>query len=242
MQMSDASYVNELTPEEVMPRLRFYGEKIWEKIVNKVRKRELVGPSWVWIYDAIERLEHGPEPETLIELIEPTEYERNEIYQLWSKLSERQREKVIRDITRDLASRGLEKFLHAVAEAISTLITTIEDIRERRRALKDALSKADQFMSGEISFDELMSAMTELPSVYGRGRYSFDELMSASTELLSLWIDTRDRKLRRDVGLFFKKGVALSKYLTRTELKTLVDKILIRELDKELSKYPEPYW
>ena len=240
--MSDASYVNELTPEEAMNILWLHGEKIWKKIDDKVWEGELVGPSWLWIYDAIERLERGPEPETLIELIEPTEYERNEIYQLWSKLSEKQREKLIRDITRDLASRGLAKFLHAVAEAISTLITTIEDIRERRRALKDALSKADQFMSGEISFDELMNAMTELPSIYGRGRYSFDELMNASTELLSLWIDTGDRKLRRDVGLFFKKGAALSKYLTRTELKKLVDKIFIGELDRELSKNPEPYW
>jgi hypothetical protein len=212
--MSDVSYVNELTPEEAMNILRLHGENIWEKIDDKVRERELEGPFWVCIYDAVDRLEHGPEPETLIELVEPTEYERNEIYQLWSKLSERQREKLIRDIKRDLAERGLAKFLDTLASGLTTfIIMSAESNYERRRVLKDVLDKAYQFLDGKISFDELMNYIAELLSI--RERSSHPEL--------------------------FMKGVALGKYLTRTELKKLVDKLLVGDLDRELSKYPEPY-
>ncbi|MFP3320455.1 MAG: hypothetical protein RXO24_07815 [Acidilobus sp.] len=213
--MSDASYVNELTPEDAMNILWLHGEKIWEKIDDKIWKRELVGPSWVWAYEAIERLEHGPEPETLIELVEPTEYERNEIYQLWSKLSEKQREKLIRDITRDLAERGFAEFLDTLASGLTTFINmSAESNYERRRVLKDVLDKAYQFLDGKISFDELMNYIAELLSIQER---------SSHPEL-------------------FTKGVALGKYLTRTELKKLVDKLLVGDLDRELSKYPEPYW
>jgi len=211
--MSDASYVNELTPEDAMNILRLHGEKIWEKIDDKIWKGELEGPFWVWIYDAVERLEHGPEPETLIELVEPTEYERNEIYQLWSKLSERQREKVIRDIKRDIAERGLAKFLDTLASGLTTFINmSAESNYERRRALRDVLDKAYQFLDGKISFDELMNYIAELLSI--RERSSHPE--------------------------FFTKGVALGNYLTRTELKKLVDKLLVGDLINELSKYPEP--
>ena len=211
--MSDASYVNELTPEDAMNILLLHGRKIWEKIYDKVWNGELEGPCWVWSYEAIERLERGPEPETLIELVEPTEYERNEIYQLWSKLSERQREKLIRDIKRDLAERGLAKFLDTLASSLTTFINmSAESNYERRRVLKDVLDKAYQFQDGKISFDELMNYIAELLSIQER---------SSHPEL-------------------FTKGVALGKYLTRTELKKLVDKLLVGDLDNELSKYPEP--
>jgi hypothetical protein len=213
--MSDATYVNELTPEDAMNILWLHFEEIWKKIDNKVWKGELVGPLWVWIYDAVERLEHGSEPETLIELLEPTEYERNEIYQLWSKLSEKQREKLIRDIKRDLAERGLVEFLYKLAGGLTTfIIMSAESNYERRRVLKDVLDKAYQFLDGKISFDELMNYIAELLSL--RAHSSHPE--------------------------FFTKGVALGKYLTRTELKKHVDKLLVGKLDRELSKYPEPYW
>ena len=179
----------------------------WEDIRAKVWDDKLPGPSWVWAYEAIERLERGPEPETLMELGEITGINRGEIYQIWSKLSERQREKVIRDITRSLASEGLEKFLEATADALSVFDIT----EEGRRSLEHILSKAVQFVKGEINFDELMNSVAELLSQRMRGR---------------------DPEI-------FMKGAALGKYLTRTELKKLVEKPFIRVLDKIL--YADEY-
>ena len=206
--MSDVSYVNELTPEEAMNYLwTLFNSMWWENINDKVWDNELPGPSWVWAYDAVERLERGPEPETLMELGEITGINRSEIYLIWSKLSERQREKVIRDITRDLASKGLEKFLEAAANALSVFDIT----EEGRRSLEHILSKAVQFVKGKINFDELMNSVAELLSQRMRGRDSE----------------------------IFMKGAALGKYLTRTELKKLVEKPFIRVLDKIL--YADEY-
>jgi DNA-binding PadR family transcriptional regulator len=206
--MSDLSYVNELTPEEAMNYLRtLFNYVWWEDIRAKVWEDKLPGPSWVWAYEAIERLERGPEPETLMELGEITGINRSEIYLIWSKLSERQREKVIRDITRDLASKGLEKFLEATVKALSVFDIT----EEGRRSLEHILNKAVQFVKGKINFDELMNSVAELLSQRMRGRDSE----------------------------IFMKGVALGKYLTRTELKKLVEKPFIRVLDKIL--YADEY-
>jgi hypothetical protein len=202
--MSDASYVNELTPEEAMGYLQLlFSHGWWEYIRDKIWDDKLPGPSWVWAYDAIERLDRGPEPETLVELGEITGINRNEIYQIWGKLSERQREKVIRDIKRDLASKGLEKFLEATLDALSVLDIT----EEGRRGLLNIWNKAVQFMKGKIEFDELMNSIAELLSPRMRGR---------------------------DLEIFMK-GVALGHYLTRTELKKLVERPFIRKLDKLLS-------
>ena len=206
--MSDLSYVNELTPEEAMNYLRtLFNYVWWEDIRAKVWEDKLPGPSWVWAYEAIERLERGPEPETLMELGEITGINRSEIYLIWSKLSERQREKAIRDITRDLASKGLEKFLEAIAGALSVFDIT----EEGRRSLEHILSKAVQFVKGKINFDELMNSVAEL---------------------LSQRMRDRDSEI-------FMKGAALGKYLTRTELKKLVEKPFIRVLDKIL--YADEY-
>jgi hypothetical protein len=229
--MSDASYANNLTPEDAMNILRFYGEKIWEKIDNKIWNDELPGPLWVRIYDAVERLEHGPEPETLIELVELTEYERNEIYQLWNKLSERQREKLIQDIKRENAKIGFVNFLETVAEALTAPIIT--NSKEGRRDLEYILSKAEQFIDAKIGFDELMNSISE--HQFMNAKIGFDELMNATTELLSL------PKRSRDPKLFYKKGVALGKYLTGSELKKHVENILIGKLDKELREHRSPY-
>ena len=179
----------------------------WKDIRDKIWEDKLPGPSWVWVYDAVERLDRGPEPETLVELGESAGIDRNEIYQIWSKLSERQREKVIRDIKRSLASEGLEKFLEATADALSVFDIT----EEGRRSLEHILSKAVQFVNGKINFDELMNSVAELLSQRMRGR---------------------DPEI-------FMKGAALGKYLTRTELKKLVEKPFIRALDKIL--YADEY-
>ena len=222
MRLSDVSYVNDLTPEEAMRLLRLESRRIWDDIDDKTWRNELFEKtwegkvpalSWMLAYDVLERLERGPEPETLIELLESVGVDRNYSYQQWSKLSERQRKKVLQDIMSDLATEGFAKFLDAIAYGI-TLVILPMDIKERRRVLKDTENKAIQFLNGEISFDELINYIVELLSPLMRKR-DFEAIA---------------------------KGAALSKYLTKTELKKLVDKILVGKLDKELSKYPEPYW
>jgi len=202
--MSDVSLINDLTPEEAMGYMWTVGEELWWNIIDKTWDGELHGPPWVWVYEAIERLEHGPEPEALMELGESAGIDHNNIHQLWSKLSEEQREKVIRDIKRYLASKGLEKFLDATLRGLSVFDIT----EEGRRGLAHILSKAVRFVKGEINFDELMNSIAELLS----------------------------QRMRNRDSEFFMKGAALGKYLTRTELKKLVQKPFIRGLDKILYK------
>ena len=227
--MSEASYADELTPEDAMIRLWVAAKDWWWNTRDKIWEGELPGPSWRWFYKAVERLERGPELEALIELGEIGGFDRNEIYQAWNKLSERQRKELIRDIKQAYAQKGTSDFLGVTVDHLLLLISTIKDKNERRRVLKDVLDKAYQFLDGKISFDELMNYIAKQlsPLLYGRNPMLLQMIDQAFPDPLRRGLDPE----------VFREGIALSKYLTRAELEKRVKSILIESLENELSKY-----
>jgi len=226
MQMSESVY--EMSPEDAMLRLWIVAKEWWWDTRDKIWEGKLPGPSWRWFYDAVERLERDPLA-TLIEMGESAGFDRNEIYQAWNMLSERQREETLQYIKRAFVQKGTSDFLGRAVDHLLLLITTIKDIDERRRILKDVLDKAYQFLDGKISFDELMNYIGKLLSPLMNGRDPMLLRMIAKA-----FPDPLDRGMDPEV---FRKGIALSKYLTRAELENLVKSILIEELKNELNKY-----
>jgi len=224
--MSESVY--EMSPEDAMLRLWIVAKEWWWDTRDKIWEGKLPGPSWRWFYDAVERLERDPLA-TLIEMGESAGFDRNEIYQAWNMLSERQREETLQYIKRAFVQKGTSDFLGRAVDHLLLLITTIKDIDERRRILKDVLDKAYQFLDGKISFDELMNYIGKLLSPLMNGRDPMLLRMIAKA-----FPDPLDRGMDPEV---FRKGIALSKYLTRAELENLVKSILIEELKNELNKY-----
>jgi len=224
--MSESVY--EMSPEDAMLRLWIVAKEWWWDTRDKIWEGKLPGPSWRWFYDAVERLERDPLA-TLIEMGESAGFDRNEIYQAWNMLSERQREETLQYIKRAFVQKGTSDFLGRAVDHLLLLITTIKDIDERRRILKDVLDKAYQFLDGKISFDELMNYIGKLLSPLMNGR---------DPTLLRMIAKAFPDPLRRGMDPeVFRKGIALSKYLTRAELENLVKSILIEELKNELNKY-----
>jgi len=224
--MSESVY--EMSPEDAMLRLWIVAKEWWWDTRDKIWEGKLPGPSWRWFYDAVERLERDPLA-TLIEMGESAGFDRNEIYQAWNMLSERQREETLQYIKRAFVQKGTSDFLGRAVDHLLLLITTIKDVDERRHILKDVLDKAYQFLDGKISFDELMNYIGKLLSPLMNGRDPMLLRMIAKA-----FPDPLDRGMDPEV---FRKGIALSKYLTRAELENLVKSILIEELKNELNKY-----
>jgi len=224
--MSESVY--EMSPEDAMLRLWIVAKEWWWDTRDKIWEGKLPGPSWRWFYDAVERLERDPLA-TLIEMGESARFDRNEIYQAWNMLSERQREETLQYIKRAFVQKGTSDFLGRAVDHLLLLITTIKDVDERRHILKDVLDKAYQFLDGKISFDELMNYIGKLLSPLMNGRDPMLLRMIAKA-----FPDPLDRGMDPEV---FRKGIALSKYLTRAELENLVKSILIEELKNELNKY-----
>jgi hypothetical protein len=226
MNMSESVY--EMSPEDAMLHLWTFAREWWWDTRDKIWEGKLPGPSWRWFYDAVERLERDP-LEALIEMGESAGFDRNEIYQTWNVLSERQREEALQYIKCAFAQKGTSDFLGRTVDYLLLLITTIKDIDERRRILKDVLDKAYQFLDGKISFDELMNYIGKLlsPLMNGRDPTLLQMIVKAFPDPLMRGMDPE----------VFRKGIALSKYLTRAELENRVKSILIEELKNKLNKY-----
>jgi len=209
--MSDATYIDYSTVEEAKRKLEV---DVTNKVLHLIYTKAWEGDApWVEFYYVIDRLEHGPEPETLVELGESAGVDRNEIYQAWNRLSKRERKEVMLDIKDAIASVGTVILMDELVDDISRLTSTINDIDERRRVLVDVLDKAYQFVDRKISFDELISYIANLLSPLKRNR------------------DPES----------YKKAVALGKYLAhysgKESLEFFVYDVFIKRLERKLGKY-----
>jgi len=171
----------------------------WKEKANDLSWKENI---WLWesAYETLDRLEYSQLPDVLAEL---SRYSLDDIKRMWSMISERQREKVIRDIKREIAEMGFMEFLPFMAGAVTILVNRG---KEGVEAVKRVLQKAYDFMDGKTSFDDLMNTVGQLPP--------FNE----SQKVYELLV----------------KSAALGKYLTRTELKKLLAKHFIAELENAL--------
>jgi len=197
--MSSSLFDYDMTPEEAMSILKMAVVDNWLKKAD-ARKWE----KDIWLsesaYEALDYLEHGQVPDVLADL---SGYSLDDVKRMWSMISERQREKVIHNIKREIAEMGLMESLPLMAGAVALLVNRG---KEGVEAVKRVLQKAYDFMDGKTSFDDLMNAVGQLPP--------FNESQKAYELLV--------------------KGAALGKYLTRTELKKLLAKHFIAELENTL--------
>ena len=208
--MSDASFENvfeetflnkvrSMTPEDAMNVLK-------QKIVENWYRENAAWPEgdimpWDKANEAIELLEQSPEPETLAKLGAAFSegLTSRTIAQLWDKLNEDQRKRVLRSIKRGIALHGLEEFFDAL---LNTLHPKVSLKGEGGDALaKQILKKAYEFIDGKISFDELMNSIAGLLAQY--------------------YPDIDTSKLSKP----FTEAKTLSYYVNNSDLKRLVSKL-----------------
>ena len=197
--MSSSLFEYDMSPEEAMSILKMAVVDNWKEKANDLSWKENI---WLWesAYETLDRLEYSQLPDVLAEL---SRYSLDDIKRMWSMISERQREKVIRDIKREIAEMGFMEFLPFMAGAVTILVNRG---KEGVEAVKRVLQKAYDFMDGKTSFDDLMNTVGQLPP-FNESQKVYELLM---------------------------KNVALGKYLTRTELKKLLAKHFIAELENAL--------
>jgi len=162
--MSSLLLEYDITPEEAMSILKatsILKTAVIDNWKEKAIAREFKEFVWLWesAYEALDRLEHGQLPDVLAEL---SGLSLDNIKRLWSMIPERQREKVVRDIKREIAEVGLTDFLPIVASVVILLPVKGKAGTE---AAKLILLKAYDFMNGGTSFDDLMNAIGQLPAI-----------------------------------------------------------------------------
>jgi len=145
--MSSSLFEYEMSPEEAMELLEMIVVDKWKEKAD-ARKWEEDISLWEYAYDTLDRLEHSQLPDALAEL---SGYSLDDVKRLWNMISERQQEKLIRDIKRKIAEMGLEEFLPLAASVVYSY--------PNRGIAKQVLQKAIDFVDGKTSFDDLMNAV-----------------------------------------------------------------------------------
>jgi hypothetical protein len=190
--------VSQMTPEEAMDTLK-------QNIVENWWRRYVLGPrydysvkdyeaEWEKAYKAIELLEQSPGPETLAELGADysEDFTPKVITQLWSKLDEDQRKRVLRSIKRGIALHGLEEFFDAL---LNTLYPKVSLKDEGGDVLaKQILKKAYEFINGKISFDELIDSIAELLAPHLHADASKLSELFADVKTLGYYVNSSDLK------------------------------------------------
>jgi hypothetical protein len=145
-------------------------------------------------YKAIELLEQSPGPETLAELGADysEDFTPKVITQLWSKLDEDQRKRVLRSIKRGIALHGLEEFFDAL---LNTLYPKVSLKDEGGDVLaKQILKKAYEFINEKISFDELIDSIAELLAPHLHADASKLSELFTDVKTLGYYVNSNDLK------------------------------------------------
>ena len=146
--MSSSLFEYNETPEQALELLRLTVIENWKEKARALRLKDDFFSLWEYAYDTLNYLEHSQLPDVLVEL---SGYSPSDVKRLWDMISERQREKLIRDIKREIAEMGLEEFLPLVSSVVYSY--------PNRGIAKQILQKAIDFVDGKTSFDDLMNAV-----------------------------------------------------------------------------------
>ena len=221
--MSEASL--EKSPKEIMNDLESAIFGGWYRFIKRVD-----GPIWDSAYWEVTGIEHAVnrsssynDPNLIDYLSQWSDIDYKTFKEMWSKLSEEQRAKVINTTIHDIATFGVSELFNWIAEKLSK--------KKYKEARAKVLQAAKDYLNGKMDEITLMNKITDVlwpPEKYNE-KYC-DKLDYLCDE--ALICDEKELKNCDDQDTFRVATKLIAKYLSSDYVRELVEIHLVDRLEK----------
>jgi len=221
--MSEASL--EKSPKEIMDYLESAIFGGWYRFTKRVG-----GPIWDSAYWEVTGIEHAVnrsrsynDPNLIDYLSQWSDIDYKTFKEMWSKLSEEQRAKVINTTIHDIAVFGVSELFNWIAGKLSR--------KKYKEARAKVLQAAKDYLNGKIDETTLMNAIADVfwPSWKYTEIYCEDLINMCEKEGICY---PEEEEKCDDRASFMSVSTLVTKYLSSDDVRVLVEMNLVHRLEK----------